>query len=184
MEPARVRVATAANPSEAAMIRSLLAAHEIHAVVSGETHANMLGGLAGPLISLDVWVDREDAEQAAELIAGLRSGEDIEAPPDDDDDDEEERGPHVDWDIERRKRTGVVLLLSCVLTFGTGHMYARAWFRGITLAAIELVGIRQAAADSRAIALIVGAILFDLIGAMILVRRQIRDQQLPRAKVL
>jgi hypothetical protein len=205
--PARekVRIATCRDGAEAALVRSLLGAHGIHAVVSGEHHASMLGGLAGPLIALDVWVDREDAEQADALIRSLRDGTEADAddPEDDaaatgaaivdldacdadltrDDRDEIAAGaPH--WGLELRKRTGVALLLSVFITFGTGHMYARAWLWGFALAAIEIVGFTQAR-DDRVLgaSLVALAVLVDAIGATVRVRRAVREQQLPRARL-
>jgi hypothetical protein len=203
MEPARIRIASARDNAEAALIRSILGAHGIKAVVSGEQHASMLGGLAGPMISLDVWVDREDGAHAAELIEQLRSG--TPAPDDDEDDEDDdeptpvtELDPHdadlgredpddrdrpiQHWGIESRRRTGVVLLLACCVTFGTAHLYTRAWMRGFALAAIEIVGLRQIGAHTGiGAAMVAGAVAADLIGAMIRVRRQVRDARLPTA---
>jgi hypothetical protein len=209
MEPARIRVASARDNAESALIRSILGAHGIKAVVSGEQHASMLGGLAGPMISLDVWVDREDGERAVALIRQLRDG--TPAPGEDDDDDDEDLtdvdqpdppASHLDahdadladedsdepdrpvqhWGIESRRRTGVVLLLACCVTFGTAHLYTRAWMRGIALAAIEIVGLRQMGPHAAiGAAMVAGAVLTDLIGAMIRVRRQVRDARLPTA---
>jgi len=171
MSSERVRVATCSDSAEAAMLRSLLAAHDIDVVIAGEHNASMMVGLAGSYIALDVYVDREDGERASELIRSLREGgEGVEEPPEDEPDDHSV-DPHVA--LETRKRTGAVVLLALCVTFGTAHLYARAWMRGITLAAIELVGIAQVG-DNQPLgaAMIAGAIGFDLIGALYLVRRR------------
>ena len=69
--------------------------------------------------------------------------------------------------IDRRRRTGIALLLGCCITFGTAHMFTRAWLRGIALGALELVGILQVAAGHRAGTIaIVGAVAADVIGAV------------------
>lgn len=169
MEQSRVRVATCSNAAEAAMVRAILDAHDIDVVIAGEHNASMLVGLAGSYVSLDVYVDAEDGERAAELIQSLREGgEGVEEPPDDESPDV---GPDPHTAIETRKRTGVAVVLSLCITFGTAHMYARAWMRGITLAAIELVGIGQIG-DNRPLgaAMIAGAIVCDLLGSLYLVR--------------
>jgi hypothetical protein len=180
MEPSRVRVATCRDTAEAALVRSLLDGHGIAAVVAGEHHASMLGGLAGPAIALDVWVDRGDAERAAALIASLRDEGEIEPVGEEEEDADEVAGPH--WELELRKRTGAAVLLALVLTFGTAHLYAGAWGWAIGLAAIELIGLTRLD-DDRALgaAMVAAAILVDLIGAVIRVRRAVRAAQMPRA---
>jgi hypothetical protein len=186
MEPARIRIASCADNAEAALIRSLLAGHGIHAHVSGENHASMLGGLGGVMLSLHVWVDREDAETASALIRSIRGGADeIEEPPAIDDDGEDE-GATVHWGVELRRRTGVVLLLSCVITFGTGHLYARAWVRAVALAALEIAGFGQLSDGDPTLgaAMVVIAVVVDAVGAMVRVRAQVRASQLPQARIL
>jgi hypothetical protein len=184
MGDARVRVATCSDAAEAAMVRAILGAHDIEVVISGEHNASVLVGLAGSYVSLDVYVDADDAEQAAELIQSMRvGGEGVDEPPDDEG---PEIGPDPSEALESRKRTGVVVLLALCITFGTAHMYARAWMRGVALAAIELVGIGQIG-DDRPLgaAMIIGAIAFDLIGALYLVRRRPRGPRpdLPTARL-
>ena len=181
MEPAKVRVARCRDNAEAALVRALLGAHEIDVVISGEHHAAMLGGLAGPFLSLDVWVDREEAERATELIQQMREGVELEP---DDRDDADDTGPVRHWGIEQRRRTGVVLLLSCVVTFGTGHCYAGAWLRGALLAAVEVVGFTQVPLHpALGASLIVIAVATDLVGALLLVRRSIAESRLPSARL-
>jgi hypothetical protein len=41
----------------------------------------------------------------------------------------------------RRRRTGIVLLLSVIAGFGTAHMSTGAWGRGLAIAALNAVGI-------------------------------------------
>ena len=82
----RVRIGTCHNPADASLVRLMLSAHDIESVVSGEQHANLLGGLGGGLIQLDIWVAADDAEQASELLRELREGT-HEEPADDEFDD-------------------------------------------------------------------------------------------------
>jgi hypothetical protein len=51
-----------------------------------------------------------------------------------------ELSPTSSFDM-RRRRTGVVLLLSVLAGFGTAHMSTGAWGRGSALAALHLLGI-------------------------------------------
>ena len=69
---AQVILATCTNLAEAAAVRSLLGAHDIHVVISGEQHQHAFGGLLGTAVSLDVRVAAGAAERATELIAELR----------------------------------------------------------------------------------------------------------------
>ncbi|MGE0871084.1 MAG: DUF2007 domain-containing protein [Kofleriaceae bacterium] len=177
----RVRIGTCSGTAEAALLRSMFDAHDIPVVVGGEHHANVLGGLAGSFISLDIWVDEADAEQAAALLADVRAGGSPVAEDPDSDDAAESSATDL-W-MERRRRTGVVLLLSVFVTFGTAHLYARKWFRGIVLGAIELCGfmmIRDGVVQP-GVACVVGAIAIDAIGATIAVRAK---PALPAARVV
>lgn len=200
----RVRVATCHDPAEAALVRSMLSAHGVEVVIAGEHHAGMLGMLGGTAIQMDVWVDAEDADQAAALIRELRDGAatplaDDELPDEDTETSEitevDEPRPgaslsgapvHTAHDTEReialRRGIGVSLLLACCITFGTAHMYTRAWLRGIALAAVELVSFAQLATNPPlGAALFFGAIATDATGAIIRVRRAQRAA-LPAAR--
>src|SRR5262249_3596947 len=102
--------------------------------------------------------------------------------PDDDDD----RDHSVQWRIDRRRQTGAVLLLGTCITFGTAHMFTGPWMRGILLAAVEVIGLRQFG-DEPARHVIGGvavaaAILTDVIGALWRVRAVPRAD-LPAARV-
>jgi hypothetical protein len=169
----------------------MLSARGISVVVGAENHSSMLGGLGGGFLSLDIWVAEEDSDEAAALLRDLRepglSGAGFHDDDDlddadrrdadicrdaDDPDDALARSVRVASDafhlqIDRRRRTGIALLLGCCITFGTAHMFTRAWLRGIALGALELVGILQVAAGHRAGTIaIVGAVAADVIGAV------------------
>src|SRR5262245_55274792 len=159
----------------------MLSARGISVVVGAENHSSMLGGLGGGFLSLDIWVAEEDSDEAAALLRDLRepglrgAGFDDDAAADDtadEDDDALARSVRVASDafhmqIDRRRRTGIALLLGCCITFGTAHMFTRAWLRGIALGALELVDIAQVATRHRAGTIaIVGAVAADVIGAV------------------
>lgn len=177
----RVRIATCRDSAEAAVIRSVLTGHDIVVHISGEHHAAMVG-MGAAAIALDVWVDRDDAEDAAALIAELREGgaaalADDEIPADD----TAERADEVSPDgalvrspvdtlarVGRNKRMVGAALLGLMLQHGTAHLSARAWKRGIALAAVQIVGWRHLAAGNVVVAtaLIAGAVVTDVVGAL------------------
>jgi hypothetical protein len=186
-----VRVATCHDPAEAMMIRSVLEAHGIDAMIPGEGAPSVATAAVG--FRTHVFVDREDAEEAAALINELREGGTHEADgadSADDDDGEDGDDEHalatsdVAVAVDRRKRLGATVLLALVISFGTAHMSTGAWKRGFALAALEIVGVRHLAAGHRwALALVLGAVLVDLVGAIIRVRKRVAPSNLPTARV-
>lgn len=162
----------------------MLSARGIPAVVGGEHHANLLGGLGGSFISLDIWVDADDAEAAAALLRDFRGAAEPDEPsePDGVDDDDDDDG-EIEQRINRRRDTGIALLLACFITLGTAHLFARMWLRGLALAALEIYGFTRVAHDPKlGGALVGGAILTDAIGAVWRIRTAGRSR-LPRARV-
>lgn len=195
----RVRIATCRDSAEAAVIRSVLTGHDIVVHISGEHHAAMVG-MGAATIALDVWVDRDDAEDAAALIAELRDGgaaalADDEIPADD----TAERADLVSPDgalvrspvdtltrVGRNKRMVGAALVGLMLQHGTAHLSARAWKRGITLAAVQIVGWRHFVAGNVvfATALVVGAVVTDVVGALWEIARTTTvAAELPAARV-
>lgn len=177
----RVRIGTCSSPADAALVRSVFEAHDIHVAIGAEHHASLLGGLGGAFLQLDISVDEADAEEAVALLAEIRSGEAAGEPEPVDEEEEAE----VDRMIDRRRKTGVALLLGCCVTFGTAHMYSGAWLRGIALAGAEVAGLRYVAGlTHRPIGglLVVGAVVVDLVGALWRIRATNRPT-LPTARV-
>jgi Putative prokaryotic signal transducing protein len=171
----RVRIGTCANPADAAFVRSMFAARGIAVVIAAEHHASLLGAIGSGFLSLDIWVAAEDAEDAAALLRDLRESDagdaaaDAAGAPDGDPADACDDGDDFDVQAytERRRRTGLAILLACFVTFGTGHMVTGAWLRGVLLAAIETLGIRLLVHGNRiGSALIVATVAADLIGAL------------------
>lgn len=174
----RVRIGTCHGPTDASLVRSMLAAHDIQSVVSGEQHANLLGGLGGGFIQMDIWVAADDAEQAAALIRELRAGDHADFA----DDDEPDDAPAFVEEIEKRRHLGVVLLLAFCVTFGTAHMYLGAWAIGVLLAITELAALTQLGdSPELGVSILLGTIAFDALGAIRRVRR-LGKVELPRAR--
>jgi hypothetical protein len=181
-----VRVATCRDSAEVAVIRSVLEAHGIHPIIPGEVVSSIGPHLTA--FAVPVFVHEDDVEEAEVLIAELRAstpnldehGELIYR--EDEDDDTELARSDVAVVVDRRVRMGATVLLALVLTFGTGHMSTGAWKRGFALAALELVGIRHAAAGNKlGVAVIAFAVLVDLVGSVLRVRARGAPAKLPTA---
>lgn len=226
----RVRIGTCSGLADAALVRSVLSAHGYHVVVGAEHHAGVLTGLGGGFVSLDIWVDEDEAEDAAALLHDLRSGN-AEVPEDGADeaddhagepdgagdgeagdgdhetDDDAGDGDHggamaraassagaptslgdsVEMRVDRRRRTAVALLLGCLVTFGTAHMFTRAWLRGVALAGIEILGFAWVG-GGRPIGglLVAAAVTWDIVGAVWRIRASLPvgpSPKLPAARI-
>jgi len=189
----RVRIGTCANPADAAFVRSVFAARGIEVVIAAEHHASLLGSIGSNFLSLDIWVDGDDADDATALLRDLREGvagdaagdaaADPAAPAPDSDDDDDDGPDDVRARTFRRRRTGVAILLGCCVTFGTAHMVTGAWRRGIALAVLEFVGLLQILRGRGLGApLVIAAIACDVIGALLRVHMASRTS-LPIARV-
>ena len=177
-----MRIGVCSGAADAALVRSVFTAHEIDVVIGAENHANLLGGLGDGFLTLDISVDEEDAEQASELLREIRAAAPPEPADDEDDDEGDDEAGWVEQRVDRRRKTGIALLLGCCITFGTAHMYTGAWLRGIALAGLEVFAIRYLAV-SPVIggAMIAAAIVIDVSGA--LVRARSSELTLPAARV-
>jgi hypothetical protein len=173
----------------------MFSAHGIAVAIGAEHHASLLGPMGGSFLSLDISVDEEDREEAVALLRDFREGNGSKGTSEIGDDgvasaaeagDEvaaeragdaarssegdaslDDPGSSVELRIDRRRQTGAVLLLGCIVTFGTAHMFTRAWLRGIALAAIEVVGIMHLwAGHAIGGGVIAAAIVADLVGAL------------------
>ncbi|HWU88136.1 MAG TPA: DUF2007 domain-containing protein, partial [Kofleriaceae bacterium] len=179
----RVRIGTCSGPAEAVLVRAAFDAHDIHVVINAEHHASVLGGLGGAFVPLHIMVDEADAEEAAALLADLRQHdraqagdhpegelEDAAAPSDEDEDEDDAgsgRASDVGQRVDRRRRTGIALLLGLCATFGTAHMSTGAWLRGLVLAGVELFAIkRMITGADHAWPVLLAVIAADVIGAV------------------
>ena len=193
----RVRIGSCRDAAEAAVIRSVLSSHGIAVHVAGE-HRALVAGLGMAAISLDVWVDRDEVEEATALIKELREGGeaglvDGEIPADDTaerlDDEPETAVAVVQNDtllrLGRTKRSVIAVMLGLCLQHGTAHLSTRAWKRGLSLAAVQIVGWRHLVAGNVVLGtgLVVGAVVADLIGSLWEIGRT-SSRHVPAARVV
>jgi hypothetical protein len=194
----RVSIGTCSGPAEAALVRAAFEAHDIRVLINAEQHASMLGGLGGSFVPLHIFVADEDAEEAAALLQDLREhdredqtedqtedqpGDESSTEPSGADDEADDAdASSVDVRVDRRRRSGVVMLLALCVTFGTAHMYTGAWFRGIGLAGLEVLAFRYMMKGSRIGGILLAScIVADLVGAMWRVRAA--KARIPQARV-
>jgi len=172
----RVRVGSC-NVANAASVRALLEAHGIAATTVG----------GGPYASfdVDVWVESADAEQAAALLAELdHSATATATATDTDSDTDSDSSDSIELRLQRKRHVGVAILLSCFITFGTGHFFARSFFRGLLLSALEITGIAFAAHGDPKLGLVMifGAIALDAVGSTLRLRARYGRAALPIAR--
>jgi putative signal transducing protein len=181
----RVRIGSCAGAAEAALVRCMFDAHDIPALIGGERHAQMLGTFGAGVISADIYVHSDDVEDASALLAELRGASTTgSAATAVDVDEPDAADPAFEHAMTRRKRSGIVVLLALCVSFGTAHLYTRAWLRGMVLAGIEIIGILRIHQPLIGRPLIIGAIAFDLIGALWRVRQVPLAAPLPIARVV
>jgi hypothetical protein len=195
----RVRIGTCSGLADAALVRSALEAHDIPVVINAEQHASMLGGIGGAFVPLHIYVDGEHAEEAGALLRDLRArgrgessseaeadgagtddetgdaagegrGSAADAPEDGDaEDDDGEPASEVDLRIERRRRAGIVLLLSCFVPLGgLGHLLTGAWLRGLALTGVQVLAFSYlfSGQDRFAVGLFGACKAIDIVGAL------------------
>jgi|ERR1700733_7820208 hypothetical protein len=181
----RAKIGVCRDAAEVALVRAMFGANGIDLVIGAEQHAAMLGGLGAGFLSLDIIVDADDADRAAELLRELREGTHAtdgdnsnagdsaagHSAADHDVEDLAEGELPIDVRIARRRRTGIAVMLSLFITFGTGHMFMRAWARAVLLAGVEVFGfVELARGQGLGGLLVIGAIATDAIGSVIRAR--------------
>ena len=168
----RVRVGSC-NIANAAAIQALLEAHGIAATTVG----------GGPYASfaVDIWVDSADAPEASALLSA--ESDEPEPEPEPEPDPDLDSSDSMSLHIQRKRHTGVAILLAFCIGFGTAHLFARAYLRGLLLGALEIYGISLVVHGRRVgIALIVAAIVTDAIGSVVRIRARSAPAPLPRAR--
>lgn len=188
-EDRRIRIGQCHDAAEAAVVRAALSAHGIDAFIAGE-HRALVAGLAMDVIALDVWVDRDDAEEAAALIRELREGgaaalAEDEIPADDTAPRQDEVAPggavvrsgdDTLTRLGRTRRTVAAVVVGLFLQHGTAHLSTRAWKRGIALGAVQIVGWMHLAAGNlvQGSIMVIGAVATDVVGALVEIARTSR----------
>jgi hypothetical protein len=174
----RVRIGTCSGPADAAFVRSVFEAHQIHFLISGEQHASMMGVFGGGL-TLEILVSKDDEEQATALLRDIRDSDRSEADGGEPDQSEFDASPDADRETrthpdegmatfdDRRRRTAIALLLMVTLGHGAAHMYTGAWLRGMMLAGVRILGYAWLIqAPGIAFALVIGSVVADGAGAV------------------
>ena len=180
-EDRRVRIGNCRDAAEAAVIRSVLSSHGI-AVHITDGSAAAAAGLGNTGIPINVWVDRDEVEEATALIQELREGGeavlvDGEIPADDTAErlDDAPAGTQLEpaptdtlLRLGRGKRMVGAVLLGLMFQHGTAHLSTRAWKRGLSLAAVQIVGWRHLLAGNLALGtgMVVAAVVCDVIGSL------------------
>lgn len=182
-----VSVGQCYSMSEAMMIRSLLGARGIEAIIPGLGFgSSILAATSG--FSSHVLVVRDRAEEAAALLVELREGQSEEALAegegqegalDDSAEAPEPSEPPVALAMPdplelaaRRRRVVATIGLGLFLPFGSGHLLNGAPLRALGLALVQLMALRVLVAGSPAAALVMVAVLMtDLIGGSMLAWR-------------
>lgn len=178
-----VSVGRCYSMAEAMMIRSLLGARGIEAIIPGMGAGSpALAATSG--FSSHVLVLREHAEEAAALLVELREGqgEDLLA-------EGEERDPEGGAPLPeepaalvapdslelaaRRRRVAATIGIGLFLPFGAGHLLNGAPLRALGLALVQLLALRSLATGHPLAGLVIGAVLLtDLIGGSMLAWRR------------
>jgi hypothetical protein len=192
-EDSLVAIRTCHDGVEAQVLRGLLEDHEIRVFIQGENHRAQLG-IMGPYIELKLMVPASQAELALEVLRDAESEIGRLSPATDDASEgqlsfAEGEGalstsfeptaetlpatdaPSREAPFTDRRRAAVAVLLAVTLTFGTGHMYARAWRRGFTLAALEIAALALLGASPElGASLFLLTIVYDAIGGSLAAR--------------
>lgn len=187
-----VSVGRCYSMAEAMMIRSLLGARGIEAIIPGLG----LGALAATTgFSSQVLVPREHAEEAAALLVELREGQSesalaeaqegepslAETQEGDSSLAEEDQATEASSALTtadpleqaaRRRRVAATLGIGLFLPFGTGHLLNGAPLRALGLALVQMLALRSLATGNPLAGLVIGAVLLtDLIGGSMLAWR-------------
>lgn len=184
-----VSVGRCYSMAEAMMIRSLLGARGIEAIIPGMgAGAPALAATSG--FSSHVLVLREHAEEAAALLVELREGQDDsslaeaqegesplagedggELAPDEAADEASSALTTSDplEQAARRRRVAATIGIGLFLPFGAGHLLNGAPLRALGLALVQMLALRSLVAGNPLAGLVVGAVLLtDLIGGSML----------------
>jgi hypothetical protein len=189
MASRNISVGVCYGMAEALMIQAVLKARGIEAFIPG-LGSGALAYTSG--FTSEILVDAELAEEAASLIAELRteqaSSGDEEGEGDGEGDGEGEGGADGEDSVSTRvarakdeelatpsrRWRAATIIVSLSLTFGMGHLLNRAWGRGMMLAGLEVLGIRylvMAQEPHVGAGLILTAVVLDVIGGFMLARR-------------
>lgn len=173
-------VGTCAGPRDVMLVRSLLDAHDIPVMISGEHLFSLQPWYLGAFRT-DVFVNAADAEDAAAILAHSRSGE--HALVDDADipdstievSDQAAEAQWLGWPphpwylapTDRWNQAGLAVLFGIITGFGAAHFYfTRAWLRGLALAFVQLGASRVLDDTKNVFGALMLARMVDVVGAL------------------
>lgn len=176
----RMWVGTCAGPRDVMLVRSLLDAHDIPVMISGERLFSLGPWYLGAFRT-DVFVSAADADHAAALLAHSRSGEHallddadipdgmIEVP--DQAAEAQWLGwpPHPWWAAatDRWQQLGLALLFGMIMGFGAAHFYyTRAWLRGLVLALAQFAAWKVVDDSINVIEVLILVRMVDVVGTL------------------
>ncbi len=174
------------DPVEAKMLVDLLAQEDIVAIVPGNEHNAMMGGLLSGALNVPLMVSKEDAERAEAILGALDDYDEVDpedAPPSAPDLAREDAGgpyrggaPDDRGPPPRKKIVAIAaaLIMPGVLAaFGSGHFYARSYARGFGLLAIAWTCLFLAISGRTLFILgLPAVVLADIVGALAIIDRQ------------
>jgi hypothetical protein len=162
------------------LVRSLLDAHDIPAIISGEHLFSLQPWYLGAFRT-DVFVSAADAQDAAAILAGSRSGEHALVDDSDIPDSAVEVPDHaaeVQWRgwpphpwcvaaTDRWNHAGLALLFGMIAGFGAAHFYyTRAWLRGLALALVQFGAAKVLHDPKSVVEVLILARMVDVVGAL------------------
>jgi hypothetical protein len=142
------------------VFKACLEDHGIECLSQGDNHRSQLGFL-GPYIEIRFMVPEDKAEQARKLYDEFFE--------------QQETPSSENKPLKKRKKQGIAIILSLMITFGTGHLYADHFYTFLILLSIQLAVIigQMNFFINKYSGFIVGCvILYDLIGSFIIIRNQ------------
>ena len=171
-----VCIGEARNSAEASLIKTFLNDQGIFCFIQGESHRSQLG-VMGPYIALNVHVRSSQAKEASALLnkiydqrSKVSAGQLFPR-----------TSEIVDELAPKKKRIGIVILLTFCITFGTAHFYVGAKRRGLFLLCLECVGIfiglgSESWSGVVGFSIVGSVVLLDFVGALaILLKSQKGD---------
>lgn len=162
------------------LVRSLLDAHDIPAMIGGEHLFSLQPWYLG-FFRADVFVSPDDADNAAAILADSRSGEhalldDADIP--DSAIEVSTQAAHAQWlgwpphpwcgaATDRWHQAGLALLFGLITGFGAAHFYyTRAWLRGLALALVQYGATKMFHDSKTVIDVLILARMVDVVGAL------------------
>lgn len=166
------------------MLVDLLAEEGIVAMVPGNEHNAMMGGLLAGALDVPLKVQAEDAERARAILSALEEYDEVD--PQDAAPSAREAaggGPYrgatePEGPAPRKKTVAIaaaLVLPGVIGAFGSGHFYVRSWLRGFALLAIAWLCILLGMSGQAWAWLgLLAVVALDIVGALAVIGRDAR----------